>query len=103
MDASEHPCVGVCAPSGVKGAVLGDNDGAQSLALCSIANITGLELIQSLHVEVHHILVSKSSTPNVRKKAALCLLCLLCMILYTSSQKQKGDLSLSTIEMQPVQ
>mmetsp|Transcript_3615 Transcript_3615/g.4535 ORF Transcript_3615/g.4535 Transcript_3615/m.4535 type:complete len:1048 (+) Transcript_3615:78-3221(+) len=62
------------APSGVKGAASGDNDAAQSLALCSIANISGLELIQSLHVEVQHILVSKSSTPNVRKKAALCLL-----------------------------
>jgi len=49
-------------------------DSAQSLALCSIANISGLELIQALHVEVQHILVSKSSTPNVRKKAALCLL-----------------------------
>lgn len=49
-------------------------DAAQSLALCSIANISGLELIQSLHVEVQHILVSKSSTANVRKKAALCLL-----------------------------
>jgi len=52
----------------------GSNDTAQSLALCSIANISGLELIQMLHVEVQHILVSKSSTPNVRKKAALCLL-----------------------------
>jgi len=52
----------------------GSNDTAQSLALCSIANISGLELVQALHVEVQHILVSKSSTPNVRKKAALCLL-----------------------------
>ena len=50
------------------------SDAAQALALCSIANISGLELIQALHVEVQHILVSKSSTPNVRKKAALCLL-----------------------------
>mmetsp|Transcript_51734 Transcript_51734/g.155256 ORF Transcript_51734/g.155256 Transcript_51734/m.155256 type:complete len:1059 (-) Transcript_51734:280-3456(-) len=50
------------------------SDSAQSLALCSIANISGLELIQALHVEVQHILVSKSSTPNVRKKASLCLL-----------------------------
>ena len=49
-------------------------DVAQALALCSIANISGLELIQSLHVEVQHILLSKSSTPCVRKKAALCLL-----------------------------
>eukprot|EP00957_Ditylum_brightwellii_P163980 12485067-Ditylum_brightwellii.AAC.1 len=68
MEASVHPCVGVCAPFGVKGAASGDNDGAQSLALCSIANISGLELIQSLHVEVQHILISKSSTPNVQKK-----------------------------------
>lgn len=50
------------------------NDTSQSLALCSIANISGLELMQALHVEVQHILVSKTSTPNVRKKAALCLL-----------------------------
>lgn len=49
-------------------------DTAQSLALCSIANITGLELIQSLHTEVQHTLVAKSSTPCVKKKAALCLL-----------------------------
>ncbi len=49
-------------------------DTAQSLALCSIANISGLELIQSLHVEVQHNLVSKASTPNVKKKSALCLL-----------------------------
>lgn len=52
----------------------GSNDTAQSLALCSIANISGLELIQALHVEVQHILVSKASSPNVRKKSALCLL-----------------------------
>jgi len=52
----------------------GEPDIAQALALCSIANISGLELIQSLHVEVQHILLSKSSTPCVRKKAALCLL-----------------------------
>jgi AP-2 complex subunit alpha len=49
-------------------------DTGQSLALCSIANITGLELIQSLHTEVQHTLVAKSSTPCVKKKAALCLL-----------------------------
>jgi AP-2 complex subunit alpha len=50
------------------------NDIAQALALCSIANISGLELIQALHVEVQHNLVSKSSSSNVRKKSALCLL-----------------------------
>lgn len=49
-------------------------DSAQSLALCSIANMSGLELIQTLHGEVQHVLVSKDSTPNVKKKAALCLL-----------------------------
>eukprot|EP00560_Eucampia_antarctica_P002571 CAMPEP_0197841920 /NCGR_PEP_ID=MMETSP1437-20131217/46445_1 /TAXON_ID=49252 ORGANISM="Eucampia antarctica, Strain CCMP1452" /NCGR_SAMPLE_ID=MMETSP1437 /ASSEMBLY_ACC=CAM_ASM_001096 /LENGTH=997 /DNA_ID=CAMNT_0043451731 /DNA_START=50 /DNA_END=3043 /DNA_ORIENTATION=+ len=67
------------APSSVKSSSSsqsggGGNDAAQSLALCSIANISGLELIQALHVEVQHILVSKSSTANVRKKSALCLL-----------------------------
>lgn len=51
-----------------------NNDTAQSLALCSIANIAGLELIQALHVEVQHNLVSKTSSPNVKKKSALCLL-----------------------------
>ena len=50
------------------------SDAAQSLALCSIANIGGLELIQSLHVEVQQTLVAKSSSPCVKKKAALCLL-----------------------------
>jgi AP-2 complex subunit alpha len=49
-------------------------DTAQSLALCSIANISGLELIQSLHTEVQHTLVAKSSTGCVKKKSALCLL-----------------------------
>lgn len=49
-------------------------DAAQSLALCSIANMTGLELIQALHTEVQQVLVAKTSTPNVKKKAALCLL-----------------------------
>lgn len=49
-------------------------DAAQSLALCSIANITGLELIQSLHTEVQQTLLAKSSSANVKKKAALCLL-----------------------------
>jgi len=49
-------------------------DAAQSLALCSIANITGLELIQSLYQEVLQTLVAKSSSAHVKKKAALCLL-----------------------------
>lgn len=49
-------------------------DAGQSLALCSIANIIGLELIQALHSEVQQTLVAKSSSPNVKKKAALCLL-----------------------------
>lgn len=50
------------------------SDAGQSLALCSIANIIGLELIQALHTEVQQTLVAKSSTPNIKKKAALCLL-----------------------------
>lgn len=49
-------------------------DACQSLALCAIANITGLELIQSLHSEVQQTLVAKSSSANVKKKSALCLL-----------------------------
>jgi len=63
------------APSHAKGNG-SQNDTAQSLALCSIANISGLELIQALHVEVQHNLVSKKSSPNVKKKSALCLLSL---------------------------
>jgi AP-2 complex subunit alpha len=49
-------------------------DAGQALALCSIANITGLELAQSLQREVQQTLVAKSSSPNVKKKSALCLL-----------------------------
>ena len=55
-----------------KGAV--KNDAVQCLALCSLANIAGLELIQAMHMEVQHILVSKNSTEQVKKKSALCLL-----------------------------
>jgi AP-2 complex subunit alpha len=50
------------------------SDAAQSLALCSIANIIGLELVQSVQAEVLQTLVAKSSSPCVKKKAALCLL-----------------------------
>merc|ERR1719253_1602366 len=52
------------------------NDAIPSLALCSIANISGLELIQALHTEVQVLLVSKNPavTACVKKKAALCLL-----------------------------
>lgn len=50
------------------------SDAAQSLALCAIANISGLELVQSLHTEVMLTLVASSSSPCVKKKAALCLL-----------------------------
>lgn len=49
-------------------------DTAQSLSLCCIANISGLELVQSLHQEVQLTLLAKSSSPCVKKKAALCLL-----------------------------
>ena len=50
------------------------NDAVQCLALCSLANISGLELIQAMHVEVRQVLVSKISTEQVKKKSALCLL-----------------------------
>lgn len=50
------------------------SDTAQTLALCSIANISGLELVQALHSEVQQIIVSRVTTPCVKKKAALCLL-----------------------------
>ena len=68
-------------------------DVAQALALCSIANISGLELIQSLHVEVQHILLSKSSTPCVRKKAALCLLRLYCSLCAAGRSRIGGALA----------
>ena len=55
------------------------DDSSQALALCSIANISGLELIQALHVEVQNVLISRHYTENVKKKAALCLLRLIRM------------------------
>ena len=50
------------------------DDAATSLALVSIANGSGIELMNALHVEVQRVLVSPNATPAVRKKAALCLL-----------------------------
>ena len=50
------------------------DDAATSLALVSIANVSGIELMNALHVEVQRVLVSPNATPAVRKKAALCLL-----------------------------
>ena len=49
---------------------------AQTLALCLIANILGLELVQALHSEVQQILVSRhpATTSCAKKKAAVCLL-----------------------------
>jgi len=49
-------------------------DVAQSLALCSIANVSGLELCQALHGDVRDVLLADDTTPCVKKKAALCLL-----------------------------
>ncbi len=80
IDTIKNDLCSSAAPSGLKsssslnGGANHSNDTAQSLALCSIANISGLELIQALHVEVQQNLISKQSTPNVKKKAALCLL-----------------------------
>ena len=51
------------------GATYAKNDAVQCLALCSLANISGLELIQAMHVEVQQILISKSSTDQVKKKS----------------------------------
>ncbi len=50
------------------------DDASTSLALTSIANVSGIELMQALHVEVQRVLVSPNTTPAVKKKAALCLL-----------------------------
>jgi len=50
------------------------SDASACLALCSIANVSGLELIQALHVEVQQVLISQNSTAFAKKKSALCLL-----------------------------
>jgi AP-2 complex subunit alpha len=49
-------------------------DAAHGLALCCIANVSGLELIQTLHMEVQRLLISTDTSPCIKKKAALCLL-----------------------------
>lgn len=51
-----------------------DIDAAHGLALCCIANVSGLELIQTLHMEVQRLLTSTDTSPCIKKKAALCLL-----------------------------
>jgi len=56
------------------------DDAATALALTSIANVPGIELMSALHVEVQRVLVSPNTTPYVKKKAALCLLRLIRMI-----------------------
>jgi AP-2 complex subunit alpha len=61
-------------PTSVGGKGSAPADAGQSLALCAIANISGLELVQSLHTEVMQTLIAKSSSPCVKKKAALCSL-----------------------------
>ena len=61
-------------PTGKKKKGFPKNDAVQCLALCSLANISGLELIQAMHNEVQHILVLRTSTEQVKKKSALCLL-----------------------------
>ena len=47
---------------------------AQTLALAAIANIGGNDLAESLASDVQRLLVAHNTLPNVRKKAALCLL-----------------------------
>ena len=47
---------------------------AQTLALAAIANIGGSDLAESLASDVQRLLVAHNTLPNVRKKAALCLL-----------------------------
>ena len=48
--------------------------GQNSLALCSIANVSGLELCQALYGDVRDVLLADDTTSYVKKKAALCLL-----------------------------
>ena len=50
------------------------DDAASTLALTSIANVSGIELMSALVVEVQRVLVNPHTVPVVKKKAALCLL-----------------------------
>ena len=66
----------VTAPAQGKKKKKGDvkNDAVQCLALCSLANISGLELIQAMHPQVRQVLAAPESSEQVKKKSALCLL-----------------------------
>ena len=50
-----------------------NDDSTTTLALTSVANVAGEELIRSLHVEVQKVLLQPTTTVAVRKKATLCL------------------------------
>jgi AP-2 complex subunit alpha len=50
------------------------NDVYVNLSLAAIANIGGKEMAESLHQDVHKLLVSSVTKPSVKKRAALCLL-----------------------------
>ena len=67
------------------------NDANTSLALTSIANVSGIELMNALHVEVQRVLVSPNATPAVRKKAALCLLRLVRQLPDSIGEEREGE------------
>ena len=58
----------------VRNDVISKNESFQCLALASVANIGGKEFAEALAGDVGKLLVSSTSRPLVRKKAALCLL-----------------------------
>ena len=54
--------------------LVGRDDVFTNLALAAVANIGGREMADALHQDVYKLLVSSSSKPSVKKRAALCLL-----------------------------
>ena len=68
-----------------------DADAGITLALCSIANVQGIDLMKVLHVEVQQTLVSKRTSPAVKKKAALCLLRLIRQIPDTIASQEFAE------------
>mmetsp|Transcript_11333 Transcript_11333/g.41471 ORF Transcript_11333/g.41471 Transcript_11333/m.41471 type:complete len:955 (+) Transcript_11333:136-3000(+) len=58
----------------VRNDIIGRNETFQCLALSAVANIGGKEFAEAVAADVQKLLLSSTSRPMVRKKAALCLL-----------------------------
>eukprot|EP00743_Colponemidia_sp_Colp-15_P003250 GILK01003511.1.p1 GENE.GILK01003511.1~~GILK01003511.1.p1 ORF type:complete len:997 (+),score=186.65 GILK01003511.1:119-2992(+) len=58
----------------VRSDLLSKNDAFQCLALSAVGNVGGSEFAENLAPDVQKLLMSNASRPNVKKKAALCLL-----------------------------